>query len=186
VTPLRRAFVAVVPPAPVLDALEQVVARVDAPSAAGLRWTPRGQWHITLRFLGSVAAPDPVVAALRDALDVATGRIALGGCGGFPTAARATVLWVGVRDGTEWLLGLAGAVERAAVAAGLAPEPRPFRSHLTLARIRTPRAIQPLLRTIGSAPIGRAWTVDEVVLFESDTRAEGAVHHAIRAFPLGP
>jgi 2'-5' RNA ligase len=173
----------------VLDALGDVVARLGAPpvaAAGGLRWTPRAQWHITLRFLGPVAAPDPVVAALADSLaGMATGRIALGGSGAFPKPSRATVLWIGVHEGAEWLVRLAGAVERAAVAAGLAPEPRPFRPHLTLARIRTPRPIQPLLREIGSAPIGRAWTVDDIVVFESDTRADGAVHHAIHTFPLG-
>jgi 2'-5' RNA ligase len=170
----------------VLDALDDVVARVGAPPVAGLRWVPRAQWHITLRFLGPVAAPDRFVAVLRHALaGLATGRIALGDSGAFPTPARATVLWVGVHEGAEWLRGPAGAVERAAVGAGLAPEPRPFRPHLTLARIRTPRPIQPLLREIGSDPIGPAWTVDDVVLFESDTRADGAVHHPIHSFHLG-
>jgi 2'-5' RNA ligase len=187
VTPLRRAFVAVAPPVPVLDALDHLVARIGTPPAAGLRWTPRAHWHITLRFFGPVAAPDRVVAALQDALaGPAPGRIALGGSGGFPTAGRATVLWIGVREGVEWLRGLAEAVERAAIAAGLAPEPRSFRPHLTLARIRTPRPIRPLLGEIGSAPIGPAWSVDEVVLFDSDTRPDGAVHHPIHSFRLGP
>src|SRR5215210_1263063 len=53
---MARLFVAVSPPEEVLDR----IAALDRPEAAGVRWTDRGQWHVTLRFLGRV---DDVTAA---------------------------------------------------------------------------------------------------------------------------
>ncbi|MEA2686121.1 MAG: hypothetical protein QOE93_1316, partial [Actinomycetota bacterium] len=55
-----RLFVAVWPPAPLLDA----VAALDRPAVPGLRWTGREQWHVTLRFLGAVEDVAAVVAGL--------------------------------------------------------------------------------------------------------------------------
>ena len=58
---MPRLFVAVWPPDPVLDA----VAGLDRPPIAGLRWTTRDQWHVTLRFLGPVEDAAPAALALR-------------------------------------------------------------------------------------------------------------------------
>jgi 2'-5' RNA ligase len=58
-----RLFVAVWPN-------EEVTARIaalDRPEVRGLRWTTPDQWHVTLRFLGQVEDPEPVVAALAGA-----------------------------------------------------------------------------------------------------------------------
>jgi 2'-5' RNA ligase len=49
-----RLFVAVWPPNDVVD----VLADLPRPDVAGVRWTTQGQWHVTLRFLGQVAADD--------------------------------------------------------------------------------------------------------------------------------
>jgi len=47
-----RAFVALVPPD---DALAELAAAVAVlPHEPRLRWSPRGQWHLTLAFLGEV------------------------------------------------------------------------------------------------------------------------------------
>ena len=53
-----RVFVAVDPPAEVVDDLDGFLeARRDA--GDGLRWTPPSQWHLTLAFMA--AAPGRVV-----------------------------------------------------------------------------------------------------------------------------
>ena len=46
-----RLFVAVWPPEDVID----LSPGFRDPDTAGLRWTTRAQWHVTLRFLGEVA-----------------------------------------------------------------------------------------------------------------------------------
>jgi 2'-5' RNA ligase len=48
-----RAFVALIPPAGALSELDDAVAPLRA-AHPDLRWTPPGQWHLTLAFLGDV------------------------------------------------------------------------------------------------------------------------------------
>jgi len=185
VNQLGRGFVAVVPPDDVLDAIDARLAPVRA-AHDGLRWSRREQWHLTVRFLGAVPDVDALVAAVRDALASVprVGAVGLGGAGAFPNPRRASVVWFGVRDGVDDLTRVAAAVESASVAAGFAPEPRPFRAHLTVARLPRARDAGPVLEALGDAPIGRPWPVDEVVVISSDTRATGAVYEDVARIPL--
>jgi 2'-5' RNA ligase len=182
---LDRGFVAVVPPEDVLDAIETRVAPVRV-SHHDLRWSRRAQWHVTLRFLGRVPDVDVLLGALRESLagDARVDAIAIGGSGAFPNARRASVVWLGVREGTEALTRVAAAVESASVVAGFPPEPRPFRSHLTVARVPRPRDVAAVLDALGDDPIGRAWSAADVVLVSSDTRPTGSVYSEVARVPL--
>lgn len=64
-----RVFAAAIPPRHVLDVIEASVAR---PAIDGVRWTTREQWHVTLRFLGTVG--DSELDALVVSLDALLGR----------------------------------------------------------------------------------------------------------------
>jgi len=99
---------------------------------------PPENWHLTLRFLGwaTEVQRDGILRWLDEAGLGKPFRIRFAGLGAFPKARRATVLWLGVRSGIEGLERLAAAAEEASVAAGFAPEGRPFHPHLTLARVR--------------------------------------------------
>lgn len=182
---IARAFVAVYPPPAVVAALG---TRVDAvrDEWPRLRWVRPEQWHLTLRFLGAL----PDAEALARALSAATAavpaceRVRLAGAGAFPSPRRASVLWVGVAEGTEALGRVAEAVEAACAAAGLAPEERPFHAHLTIARVNGSRDLRPLVAALGDEPVGPPFAVREVVLMASDTRPEGAVHSEVARFPL--
>ncbi len=182
---LGRAFVAVVPPDHVLDALEARVAPVR-PAHDGLRWSRREQWHLTLRFLGAVPDADALVTALGDALTTVPTMpdLQLGGAGAFPNARRASVVWLGVRAGAGALGEVASAVESASAAAGFASEPRPFAAHLTVARVPRPRDVTAVLDALGVEAVGAAWPVDDVVLVSSDTRPTGAVYEEIARIRL--
>ncbi|MFD8591249.1 RNA 2',3'-cyclic phosphodiesterase [Streptomyces sp. NPDC059637] len=129
-----RLFVAVTPPAPVLDELARRVGHLrELPGADGLRWFPRENWHLTTTFLGEVA--DPEREELEAALAAAAGRygpfgIALAGGGRFGDR----TLWTDVEGDREVLVELAGAMDDAARACGVRIDDRPYRPHLTLAR----------------------------------------------------
>src|SRR5262249_10566431 len=101
-----RAFVAVVPPDDVLDAVGAVAASIDVPSTA--RRTSRPQWHLTLQFLGNKVDFAAVAGAL-EPLAVRGAPVQLGAAGAFPTERRGRVLWLGVREGNAPLLPLGAA-----------------------------------------------------------------------------
>ena len=185
---IDRAFVAVVPPTAVLDAIDARVARLRAEVGRdddGLRWSRREQWHITLRFLGRVADVDVVADAVRRAVGATNSfELQIGGGGAFPRVEQGTVVWIAVRDGTGALAQVAAAVEGAVVGMGFEPEPRQFAPHLTLARANRPHDLRALVDGLGDQPVGPPWTVDEVVLLSSDTRPTGAVYEKCARFTL--
>jgi 2'-5' RNA ligase len=85
------------------------------------------------------------------------------------------VLWLGVREGGDAMADLA---------APFADEDRAFRAHLTLARVSRARDLRPAIAAIDACGVSDSWTVDDVVLFDSDTRADGAVHSEVSRFRL--
>jgi 2'-5' RNA ligase len=98
---LVRLFVAIVPPPAVNAELDDQLAGPRAGWPA-LRWTRQADWHVTLAFLGEV--PDAVLPSLIARLERAAHRhdtpeLAVRGVGTFPGAARARVLWAGIRAG---------------------------------------------------------------------------------------
>ena len=97
-----RLFVAVTPPAPVLNHLAAAVTDVRAGCPAeldaALTWTIPAQWHLTLTFLGEV--DDATAERLGRRLARLAGRheplrLAVAGAGGFGSIRRARVLWAG-------------------------------------------------------------------------------------------
>jgi RNA 2',3'-cyclic 3'-phosphodiesterase len=186
-TRLRRAFVAVVPPPEVLEAVERVVAPVRPVAPPRLNWTHAGQWHLTLQFLGSVDESD--ADDLIDSLHALLRRerpvtLALGGAGAFPSVARASVVWIGLDEGQEDLARLARVVERGTEPFGYAPDQHEFTPHLTVARSQRARRLASLVTSLGDGPIGPVWDVVEVLLMESDTRWDGAVYEPVEHFRL--
>jgi len=179
---LIRAFVAVVPPDDVLDAVGKVASGIDVPGTA--RRTTRPQWHLTLQFLGNRVDLGRVRDAL-GALAVRAGAVQLGPAGAFPTERRARVLWLGVSEGQALLAQLAAAVGALLEPVGYPPEQRPYHAHLTLARLKSPADLRPVVADVGPGPVGRAWTAGEVVLFQSQVRRSGAEYTPRARFPLG-
>lgn len=166
---MARLFVAVWPPPSVVEDLDRRLARPPRP---GLRWVPPQNWHVTLRFLGR-CDPDQALAAL-DAVDATATEAVIGPA---VTTLGRGVLCLPVAG----LDALADAVRAATASVGQPPDPRPFTGHLTLARMRGRGA-----STGTGARFTARFAVGEVVLVESDTRAEGAVYRPLGSRPLTP
>lgn len=169
---VMRLFVAVTPPDDVLS-LVDALAR---PGVVGMRWTTRPQWHVTLRFLGRVdeAIVDDLVDALRS-VDVPPDAVASLG----PATARfgQRVLQVPV-DGLD---ELAARVVDSTASFGEAPEDRPFRGHLTLARVGR-GAGRVDLRPLCGTPISAAWPVRGFELYASELHPHGARYTVVARF----
>src|SRR5688572_13301649 len=149
-----RLFVAAWPPSEVLAAIRDL----PRPELQGVRWTPEDHWHVTLRFMGEVDDPDPVVASLTGEL---SGRGAREATLAGATSLLGGTLVVGV-DGLESLSTL---VRLATASFGDPPLPQPFEGHLTIARGQRRTSITDDLVGIevaGGHPT--TWSVDEVAV----------------------
>jgi 2'-5' RNA ligase len=182
VTALRRAFLAVVPPPEVLDAVEQLVAGA---SRRGFRWTRRDQWHLTVQYFGKVADADALIDALAGAVASVPGpRVHVAGAGGFPSAKRAAVYWLGVTDPAP-LRRVHDAVVEAA-AAFIRPRDRmQLTPHLTLARLPSPKRITDEVEALAGVAFGESFVIEALELLESETHRDGAVYRRITRLPLG-
>lgn len=154
----------------------------DPPLRAALaawqrRWLPPGvqpthplDLHLTLRFLGQVeAARLPELRALGGALALPPCTLRLDRLGHWPGP---RVLWVGPSETPGALLDFQAGLERAVQDLGLAPDPRPWRPHVTVAR----KARQALVDTAFS-PL--EWRLGQWALLESRPGARPLYH------PLG-
>jgi 2'-5' RNA ligase len=104
----------------------------------GTKWVQPDEMHITLRFAGDIdgRTADDFADLLADA-SVPPFTVSIAGGGAFG-GRDPRVLWAGVAAGPE-IEALYRANERAARGAGLDPDPRDFRPHVTLARMRRAR-----------------------------------------------
>ena len=180
-----RLFIAVALPEPVRARLSMLQHGVP-----GARWVPPENLHLSLRFLGEV---DGGVA---HDLDGALGRVRapaftlnLDGVDQFGDRRAARVLWAGVVR-SDPLQQLHDKVDRAAVAAGLPPDDRKFRPHVTLARLKETRPkaaalprIQQWLAHNNLFSVGPI-AVDRFVLYRSHLGQEGARYEALAEYAL--
>ena len=175
---------AVKPPEDVLDAVAAAVAPARS-VRVGLRWEQRERYHLTLQFLGPVQKLAPVVDGLASAVgDRAAFTVRLGGAGAFPNPGRARVVWIGPAIGGPDLVGLAAAVAGGLRPHGYEPDRKEFHPHLTLARLKVPDNVAEVLAAVGSEPVGEAFTVGEVVLYQSRLSSKGPEYTVLERFPL--
>ena len=142
----------------------------------GLKPTPVERWHVTLVFLGEVAAERlGVVEQALDEVGASPRRIEvrLAGGGRFENA-RSAALWVGLAGDLAGLHALQEDVRGSLARAGLPGDERPFQPHLTVAYTRS----DPALEGLGSYS-GPDWTVEEFALVRS-RHDEGGGYEILR------
>lgn len=179
---------AVRPPPEVVAAVSERVGSAQVTGAEpGMRWATADHWHFTLLFLGPVAQLAPVEGALGKAAGAHLPfSVQVGGASAFPGEQRARVVWLGVADGAAPLVALAATVAAALRPVGYTGDRRPFRPHLTVARLKAPAPVPRTVVSLGPAPVGPAWVVDEVLLYRSDLSPSGSTYTVLGRFPLGP
>jgi 2'-5' RNA ligase len=105
---------------------------------AQARWRPPESLHITLRFFGDIA--EDLAADLNAELAsiaMPAFELSLEGAGCFGEGAQINAVWAGVARNAA-LQRLARSCEVAARRAGLKPDTRRYRPHVTLAYLRRP------------------------------------------------
>ena len=184
-----RLFLAIEPGERVLDLLERATEPLRA-EAPDLAWTAREKRHLTLKFLGD--APDDAPPRLVEAMERVAARhrrveMTMAGVGAFPNFRRARVVWIGVEQEPRLEL-LHHDLEVACEEKGFEVEGRPFRPHVTLARVRVPLPVErarSLARVARSVRVQVTEQVEHITLFESTLAPSGARYRRLHAATLG-
>ncbi len=184
-----RLFLALELPSATADELHVVVEPLREREPA-LAWVPTHKLHLTLKFLGD--ADEARVAALGQACERVAARhrtfdMQLAGVGAFPNFRRPRVVWMGVEAEPRLEL-LHHDVEVAAADVGYEVEGRPFRPHVTLARVREPLPADRARAFAGAAravAFSATTCVDTLTLFDSATGRSGAHYRRVHVATLG-
>jgi 2'-5' RNA ligase len=163
-----RLFVAVIPPANVLDLL----ATIPREARSDVRYTTREQWHVTLRFLGDADIDEASAALAR--VDATAAEAVLG-----PRVERlgrsvAMVPCAGLDS-------LATEVRRATADMEHPVEAtRGFVGHLTIARMKSARACP-----ASGFAVDASFAVTEVHLVRSHLSRDGSRYEIVASRSLG-
>jgi 2'-5' RNA ligase len=146
-----------------------------------VRWVAPETAHLTLVFLGTVDAGrvDELLAAAEGALaSIPAPTLRLGPAGAFPNVRRPRALWLGLAAGTHELALVQAALATTLEKLGFAREPRAFRPHLTLGRVREQAhsaEIADLAEALARlpAPAPTSWKPQAVGLYHSELLPQG-------------
>lgn len=150
------------------------------------RWVAAEQLHVTLKFLGDVAAehlPELLTLGARRAAEHGPFSPTWTEVFGFGSTRRARVLVVGVSDPDGGMAALARDVEADVEPFGVQRESRTFVPHVTLARIKRPSDATHVVESAKLEPAPAHF--DELRLYRSELRREGSVYTVLGSWPLG-
>ena len=143
-------------------------------------WERPEKIHITLKFLGDVEVSrieELSRAAGRAAAHIEPFDLTIAGPGTFPPHGPPRVLWLGIDDASAQLSNLHRSLEDECAAAGFQRDLRPFKPHLTVARIRTPHGARELAAAHREAQFEpQTFTASELVVMRSELGPGGARH----------
>lgn len=187
-TPTIRSFIAIELSGEAQAALTGLQTRLKSSvPAQTVRWTAPENIHLTLHFLGNVAAGD--IEKIAEALHLAASvcqpmSLTLGGLGCFPNTRRPRIVWTGIAGETQQLVKLQRELgDRLKGIGGFTPETRPYSPHLTIGRVKDnlpPRQLAQLGEVIERkqeqvGELAALW-VTEISLIQSDLRPTGPVY----------
>lgn len=187
---LWRVFCAVELPGEVKSRVAEHIRRLrsEFPHARA-SWEKPEKLHVTLKFLGETEpsrVEDLSGAASLAASHVEPFRLTIDETGAFPPHGQPRVLWLGIEDASGRLAVLQRSLEDACAAAGFPREPRPFKPHLTLARLRSPQGARELAAAHREAQFEpQTFNVSELVLMRSELGPGGSRYTPLSRRPFG-
>lgn len=148
------------------------------PHIKGVRWLAPEQMHLTVSFLGQVE--ESMAEVLKEKLRAIRWHwffLPITGLGSFPAQGRPSIIWAGTGAGHPHLFQLHKRVQEAVLAAGLEPDLRAWRPHITLARCQgaAPHAVQHFVKKHAGFEAGLV-RVAEFSLFSSRPTPAGSAY----------
>ena len=184
-----RAFLAIDPPEEIFKEIIKIQERLRKAIQGDMRWVRPEGMHLTLKFFGYVYDSD--VANIshvvkNNVANMKTLMLNVRSMGAFPSVNRPRVLWLGIDGDTDALINLQAEIDAALEGYGFKKEDRPFRPHLTLARIKEYKGLIGLAETVKKNEDYNAgsFSVSGLTLFKSDLKPTGAIYTKLAHFPF--
>ena len=143
-----RAFLAVELPGEILNRITDIQKLLKKTIHGVIRWVRPEGMHLTLKFFGNISGDDVVNISRvveRSVADVKPLSLSVKTVGVFPDIMRPRVIWLGINGDVGPLLMLQKVMDQGFQDLGFKEEGRPFRPHLTLGRIKSPKGVRIML-----------------------------------------
>jgi 2'-5' RNA ligase len=153
-----------------------------------IRWIPPENLHLTLKFVGEVDSqrvPEFESALDRSIDGFSQFQYSLEAKGCFPNWNQPRILWVGVKDTEDRLVGIHREIDRNFQTLEIPNENRRFKPHLTIARLKQGAKPEAALSAFQRFQLGE-YRVDvrEVHLMRSDLGPSGAQYSILHSASL--
>lgn len=171
-----RLFIAIGLP----DDIKQKIAALEESLqeiSLNAKWVEPANLHLTLKFLGN--CPTEKIVPIKEVIATTARKFksftpALKEFGFFPNPKRPRVFFIHTSEETT-LKSIAQDLEEGLEKIGFPKEDR-FKSHITLARFKSPKNINSLAARLKDIPLGDSFGVTEITLFESTLTPEGPLY----------
>jgi len=161
------------------------VQRILAKTGADLKLVEPKNIHMTLRFLGNIM-PSTVerIYAEMTKVQFTAFDVKISGVGAFPQLRYPRVLWVGITQGADQLRSIFEQLEPSLQTLGFAPDPKGFSPHLTIARVRSGRNREALVKCVGENANLEFGTIraECLRLKSSDLTPRGPIYSTLKEF----
>tara|TARA_B100000315_G_scaffold69079_1_gene62943 strand:- start:3557 stop:4105 length:549 start_codon:yes stop_codon:yes gene_type:complete len=174
-----RAFIAI----PLSKDIKNQIAKIqdDLKEADfDLRWVKPENTHLTLKFLGEIEETE--IGRIKEAIKKTADNFPklqseLKEFGFFPNERKPKVFFIATSR-QDYLKSIAEALEKNLSNLGFKKEDK-FKSHITLARIKTPKNIDFLVENLKKVSLDMPLAIDELVLFKSTLTSSSPIYEII-------
>ena len=144
--------------------------------------------HLTLKFLGDIddIKLDKIIRIIEDiAKNKNPFQIRISSIGAFPKINFPRVIWVGIDKGDSETKEIANELEEKIAKVGIPKEDRPFSSHITIGRTRSPLNREKLVKDLETlaSKFGEEnleFNVTKIALFKSTLTPKGPIYEALK------
>lgn len=173
--------------AAIADLQKQLAAKVDI-KKGDVKWVEPDNIHLTLKFLGEIDdAKIPEISGITERVAAAHNKFTLdvetvGSFGG----KSAKVVWVGAGKGADKLLALQKNLDEHLTLAGYPSEEREFSAHLTLCRVRNPKAgikLADACKAFENYKLGSI-SADALCVYQSQLTPAGPIYTLLASYKL--
>ena len=146
--------------------------------------------HITLKFLGSINIAQ--ISEIKNMLSDLLARekeinVKFTGIGAFPNVKRPRVVWAGFDDENGVMEKIAEKIDLAVSDMGFEKEKRPFRPHITIARVKKGKIfdLNGFMRNYErDKMLVENFKINMVAFYESILKQDGPVYKVLQSYPL--
>jgi 2'-5' RNA ligase len=182
-----RTFIAIPLPSEIITFLAELQDQLKI-SGADVKWVEPENIHLTLKFLGE--RDDKKIKQIIDILeetvkDKKQFLARISSLGAFPKITSPRVIWAGIDLGDEETKLISGELQEKIAGIGIPKEERDFSSHITIARTKSSKNLEKLVKELNACAdkFGREkpeFLVSQIILYKSTLTPKGPIYQVLK------